>query len=187
MPPLKLAQVPLAKLRPAAYNPRHMPDEELAALARSMTEFGVVDPIIANKDGTVIGGHQRLKAAQLAGIEIVPVIYVSLSKAREKALNLALNRIGGEWDEAKLRNLLEELAGTDLDLELTGFNVEELDWLNDRGEPWTVEDALSELDMKDAVAQPVWVVIRAPADRAEQVREALSAIEVPDVTIETSY
>jgi hypothetical protein len=41
--------------------------------------------------------------------------------------------------------------------------------------------------MKDAVAQPVWVVIRAPADRAEQVREALSAIEVPDVSIETSY
>jgi hypothetical protein len=69
VPQLKLAQVPLAKLRAAAYNPRHMPDEELQALARSMAEFGVVDPVIANKDGTVIGGHQRLKPAQLGGIE----------------------------------------------------------------------------------------------------------------------
>jgi ParB-like chromosome segregation protein Spo0J len=187
VPQLKLAQVPLSKLKAAAYNPRHMPDEELQALARSMAEFGVVDPIIANKDGTVIGGHQRLKAAQVAGIETLPVVYVDLAKDKEKALNLALNRIGGEWDEAKLRTLLEELAASDLDLELTGFSVEELDWLNDRGEPWTVEDALSELDMKDAVAQPVWVVIRAPAERAEEVREALAAMDLPDVTVETSY
>ena len=187
MPQLKLAHVPLAKLKAAAYNPRHMPDEELQALARSMAEFGVVDPIIANKDGTVIGGHQRLKAAQLAGIESLPVVYVDLPKDKEKALNLALNRIGGEWDEAKLRTLLEELAASDLDLELTGFSVDELDWLNDRGEPWTVEDALSELDMKDAVAQPVWVVIRAPAECADEVREAIAAMDLPDVTVETSY
>jgi ParB-like chromosome segregation protein Spo0J len=187
MPPMKLAQVPIGKLKPAAYNPRHFSDEEMASLMRSLREFGFVDPIIANKDGTVIGGHQRLKAAQLAGIETVPVIYVRLTKTKEKALNLALNRIGGEWDEAKLRTLLEELAGTELDIELTGFNVEELDWLNDRGEPWTVEDALTELDMKDAVAQPIWIVIRAPAERAEEVKVALARIKVPDVTVETSW
>lgn len=80
MPPMKLALVHVGKLKPAAYNPRHMPDEELAALARSMTEFGVVDPIIANKEGTVIGGHQRLKAAQIAGIETLPVVYVDMPK-----------------------------------------------------------------------------------------------------------
>jgi len=185
--PLKLTQVPIGKLKPAAYNPRHFSDEEMDSLVRSLREFGMVDPIIANKDGTVIGGHQRLKAARLAGIETVPVVYVNLPKAKQKALNLALNRIGGEWDEAKLRSLLEELAGTDVDLELTGFSVDELDWLNDRGEPWSIEDALTELDMKDAVAQPIWVVIRAPAERADEITQALAGMDLPDVSIQTSY
>ena len=185
--PLKLAQVAIEKLKPAAYNPRHMPQEELDALVRSIEEFGLVDPIIANRGGAVIGGHQRLKAAQIVGLETVPVIFVSLTKAKEKALNLALNRIGGEWDEGKLRVLLTELDASDVDLELTGFTNDELDWLNDRGEPWTVDDALAELDMSDAVAQPIWVVIRAPAERADQVRAALSDMKIPDVSVETSF
>lgn len=183
----KLVQVPIAKLKPAAYNPRHMPDEDLQSLARSMREFGVVDPIIANKDGTVIGGHQRIRAAALAGLETLPVVYVDLDKEREKALNLALNRIGGEWDEAKLRGLLEELAGADIDTGLTGFSEDELAWLNDQGEPWTVDDALKELDTSDAVAKPIWVVIRAPADQADKIAEAIAPLEQDGLSVDKSF
>jgi ParB-like chromosome segregation protein Spo0J len=64
-----------------------------------MKEFGVVDPVIANRDGTVIGGHQRIRAAERLGLPELPVIYVELPKDKGKALNLALNWISGEWDE----------------------------------------------------------------------------------------
>lgn len=187
MAPLKLTHVPIGKLKPAAYNPRHMPLDELEALAKSLEQFGMVDPIIANKDGTVIGGHQRLKAAALAGMESVPVVFVELDKTQEKALNLALNRIGGEWDEAKLRQVLEDLSASEVDLAATGFTEDELAWLADRGEPWSVDDALEELDMTDAIARPLWVVIRAPAERVDEVKAALATVEeVPDVSIEAS-
>jgi DNA modification methylase len=118
-------EVALNLLNPAEYNPRRITEQQLDALTRSMHEFGVVDPIIVNADGTVIGGHQRLKAAERLGLETVPVVYFDLSKPQEKALNLALNRISGEWDEDKLTALLAELAD-DIDLALTGFTDEEL-------------------------------------------------------------
>jgi ParB/RepB/Spo0J family partition protein len=91
--------VPLGHLDPAPYNPRKISEQQLEALARSMKEFGVVDPVISNRDGTVIGGHQRIRAAERLGLSELPVIYVDLPKEKEKALNLALNRISGEWDE----------------------------------------------------------------------------------------
>jgi DNA modification methylase len=118
--------VPLEHLDPAPYNPRKISDQQLDALARSMREFGVVDPVIANRDGTVIGGHQRIKAAERLGLSELPVIYVDLPKEKEKALNLALNRISGEWDEDLLDALLRDLEILDVDLSLTGFTEEEL-------------------------------------------------------------
>lgn len=184
---MKLAHVALDKLKPAGYNPRHISDDELASLVRSIREFGLVDPIVANKDGTVIGGHQRLKAAKIAGLERVPVVYVDLPKDKEKALNLALNRISGEWDEAKLRSLMEELADGDLELELTGFTNDELDWLNDRGEPWTVDGALKELDMEGAVKKPIWAVIRAPAECADVIAAALAGLDDERVSVDRSF
>lgn len=187
---MRLMQVPTTKLKPAGYNPRHISDEELDSLVRSIREYGMVDPIVANKDQTVIGGHQRLKAAKIAGLEKVPVVYVDLPKDKEKALNLALNRISGEWDEAKLRNLMEELSAGSVDLELTGFTNDELDWLNDRGERWTVETALKELDMTTAVKKPIWVVIRAPAEYAAKLGAALDDLEELDaegVSVDRSF
>ena len=70
------ATVPIADLHPDPLNPRQMPEDRLAALMRSMTEFGCVQPIVARRsDGLVIGGHQRLVAAQRLGWEAVPVIW----------------------------------------------------------------------------------------------------------------
>jgi DNA modification methylase len=111
-------------LRPAKYNPRTISEKELADLGRSVGEFGLVDPIIARRaDHTVIGGHQRLAVAERLGLQRVPVIYLDVSEGQAKLLNVALNKIRGDWDEQKLAELLRELEPLpDLDLSVTGFD-----------------------------------------------------------------
>ena len=102
----------IADLRPAEYNPRKRlqpGDEEYERLKRSVETFGYVDPIIINADGTVIGGHQRLFVLQDLGYHEADVSVVSLNKNDEKALNIALNKISGEWDEEKLAAIFSEL------------------------------------------------------------------------------
>lgn len=92
----------IADLKPAEYNPRKSlqpGDPEYESLKRSIETFGYVDPIIVNKDGTVIGGHQRLSVLVDLGYTEADVAVVDLSKHDEKALNIALNKISGEWDE----------------------------------------------------------------------------------------
>jgi ParB-like chromosome segregation protein Spo0J len=79
---------------------------------------------IASRDGTVTGGHQRIKATERLGLAELPVIYVDLPEEKEKALNLALNRISGEWDESLLEALLRDLEALNVDLSLTGFTDE---------------------------------------------------------------
>ena len=110
-------------------NPRNISKEMLDKLRQSLREFGFVDPLVINKDNEVIGGNQRLKAARAEGIKEVPVVVVDLPKNKEKALNLALNKITGEWDEELLKNFIEDLDVEDI--ELAGFNDEELTELED--------------------------------------------------------
>jgi len=87
----------------------------------------MVEPVVVNKNNTVIGGHQRLIACKQLSIDTVPVVYVDLSKKKEKILNLALNRIHGDWDMDKLAVVLEELKMDDGDdLSLTGFSEIEI-------------------------------------------------------------
>jgi hypothetical protein len=74
----------------APYNPRRMSEEDLAALRRSLTFFGVVEPVVVNRrTGRIVGGHQRVKAAEAEGIETLPVVHVDLDEPSEKQLNLA--------------------------------------------------------------------------------------------------
>lgn len=115
-----------ALLRKAApYNPRTISATDLAALAQSMQTFGVVQPIVVNRTtGLIVGGHQRVLAAQEAGIKELPVVYVRLDREKERALNLALNRIQGAWDNTKLSALLADL---DEDVRrMTGFGEIEI-------------------------------------------------------------
>src|SRR5213593_851507 len=106
----------------APYNPRKISDHDLEALRRSLRFFGTVEPIVVNKrSDRIVGGHQRVKAAQAEGIETLPVVYVDLDDPSEKQLNLALNRISGEFDMEKLAELLKELETVGADLDLTGF------------------------------------------------------------------
>ncbi len=124
----------ISSLRPAAYNPRKrlMPgDEEYERLKRSIETFGYVDPIIINADGTVIGGHQRLFVLQDLGYSQADVAVVNLNKQDEKALNIALNKISGEWDEEKLAEIFSELDIDGYDLSVTGFDKKERDEIMD--------------------------------------------------------
>ena len=126
----KLEWIEIDKLNPAKYNPRkdlQPGDLEYIKIKKSISEFGLVDPIVVNKDLTVIGGHQRLKIIKKAGFEKVPCSMVDLSKTKEKALNIALNKISGEWDYPLLKDILVELDTGDLDMEILGFDDKELE------------------------------------------------------------
>jgi len=125
---LVMERVPIGDLRPDPFNPRRISDAELEALTRSIREFGLVDPIIARReDRTVIGGHQRLLAARRLGLDTVPVVFVDLSPEQARLLNLALNRISGDWDRELLARLLADLSeAPDVDVTLSGFAEDEI-------------------------------------------------------------
>src|SRR4051794_11438508 len=106
---LTMHQVPIDQLRPDPSNPRRIGEQELEVLTRSLKEFGFVQPVVARHDDhVVIGGHQRLLAARRLGWTTVPVIYVDLSPEQSHLLNLALNKISGEWDDQLLARLLAD-------------------------------------------------------------------------------
>jgi len=124
---MQIETVPLSKLNPAAYNPRKdlkPSDPEYDKLRKSLKEFGTVDPIVWNKrTGNVVGGHQRLKVLKAEGVKETQVSVVDLPLAKEQALNLALNKISGEWDFGLLQKVLLEIDTSALDIEATGFDV----------------------------------------------------------------
>ena len=127
---MKMEKRKLSELRPADYNPRKLltpEDKEYQDIKRSIEKFGYVDPIIINSDGTVIGGHQRINVLMDLGYDEADVVIVDLDKDNEKALNIALNKITGEWDEIKLKNLLLELDLNEYDLQNTGFSAGEIE------------------------------------------------------------
>lgn len=118
-------------LLPAEYNPRKdlkPGDAEYEKLKRSIEQFGYVEPVIWNKTtGKVVGGHQRLKVLIDMGISEVECVVVELDEDKEKSLNVALNKISGDWDKDKLALLISDLQGADFDISLTGFEPAELD------------------------------------------------------------
>jgi ParB-like chromosome segregation protein Spo0J len=128
LPSLVVEQVPIDELRPDPANPRRIGEEELDSLERSIRQFGFVQPVLARQeDGTVIGGHQRLVAARRLGYTTVPVTWLDLSTEQARLLNLALNKIGGSFDEQLLARLLADLqASPNIDLSLSGFGEDEI-------------------------------------------------------------
>lgn len=124
---MQIEKMKVSDLKYAPYNPRKIDEKELAKLKRSITEFGYVEPIVWNKrTGFVVGGNQRLKALLELGIEEADVVVVDLDDAKEKALNVALNKISGEWDFIKLKDVLTDIDTGDFDIELTGFDLDEI-------------------------------------------------------------
>ena len=132
---MKIEKINIEKLRPSKYNPRKdlkPGDPEFEKLRRSIEEFGYVEPVIWNKlTGAVVGGHQRLKVLQYLGYTDVDCVVLDIDEQKEKALNVALNKISGDWDIPLLTSLLRDLDSNGFDATLTGFDVSELSKLFD--------------------------------------------------------
>lgn len=146
---MDLETIPITSIIPAEYNPRKISDTEYEKLANSINEFGFVDPIIINLNNNhIIGGHQRytvlldqyiqkgenseLNLIRLGDIGwIFPETELTIhDEDYEKALNIALNQISGEWDLDKLEEIFTELTINGFDTELTGFNSLDLEDLD---------------------------------------------------------
>ncbi len=129
---LKIERWPLERLIPYANNARTHSDEQVAQIAASIAEFGFVNPILVGEDGVMIAGHGRVLAARKLGMTEVPVIVLGhLSETQRRALIIADNRIAEQagWDEELLRLELEALREEDFDLDITGFDFDEIDRL----------------------------------------------------------
>ncbi|MBF0296965.1 MAG: DNA modification methylase [Magnetococcales bacterium] len=131
--PLQIEDWPLDRLIPYAKNPRRN-DEVVDRMVGAIREFGFRIPIVAKSDGLVVDGHLRLKAARRLNLETVPVVLADdLTEAQIKAFRLLANQSTNwaQWDEELLKVEMEELRALDFDLEMTGFDLSEIDRLLD--------------------------------------------------------
>ena len=163
----ELTLVSTDKLIPYANNARTHSQEQILKLRSSLREFGFINPVIVDRDLTIIAGHGRVMAAKAEGIKKVPCVFVDhLTEAQKKAYILADNRMALDagWDEELLRVELQELEGLNFDLGLTGFDEKELAdfFAEDKAE---VED--DDYDLTEALEKAsfvergdVWVVGR---------------------------
>ncbi|MDK3882514.1 ParB N-terminal domain-containing protein [Staphylococcus pseudintermedius] len=126
---MELKKMNINDLQPANYNPRvdlEEHDEEYQKIKKSIEKFGYVDPIIWNqKTNNIVGGHQRFKVLKDLGYQEVDVSVVDLDEQGEKTLNIALNKVEGDWDADKLKEVIEELDASMR--ELTGFDDDEIE------------------------------------------------------------
>ena len=138
---MKIIKKQIDELLPASYNPRKdltPDDKEYQKIKRSIEEFGYVEPIIYNvTTNTIVGGHQRLKVLRELGYTEINVVEIEETEEREKALNIALNKIEGEWDMTALKDLLQELDTGEIDMDLTGF------------EDWEIEQLMTQVHQDD--------------------------------------
>ena len=163
----ELTLVATDKLVPYANNARTHSQEQILKLRSSLREFGFINPVIVDRDLTIIAGHGRVMVAKAEGIKEVPCVFVDhLTEAQKKAYILADNRMALDagWDEELLRVELQELEGLNFDLGLTGFDEKELAdfFADDKAE---VED--DDYDLTEALEKAsfvergdVWVVGR---------------------------
>lgn len=151
----ELKMLPVSVLKPAAYNPRKKlkpGDKEYEKIKNSITEFGFADPLVVNADMTIIGGHQRLTVAMDLGYTEVPCAVVDIDKTREKALNIALNKITGAWDDALLADLLKDIEESNFDLGKTGFDPPEIETLFNKVHNKEVKE--DDFDVESELKQP---------------------------------
>lgn len=129
---MEFKKIKIVDLVPASYNPRKAlkpGDAEYEKIKNSISEFGYVDPVIVNEDMTVVGGHQRITVLKDLGYEEIDCVVISIDKTKEKALNIALNKITGEWNKELLAELIKDLQDSNFDVAFTGFDPPEVEQL----------------------------------------------------------
>jgi hypothetical protein len=170
---IKTERITIDKLTPADYNPRDMSDKAREGLSNSINSFGLLQPVIWNKQtGNIVGGHQRLYDLISKGALETDVIVVDFPMAKEKAANIALNHVGisGHYDEDKLQLLLSEISSDDFQ----ALNFEELklpEWED-------LPDVKGTLSLED---MPTKITIKIPHKNAyvkDEVVEACKALIV---------
>jgi len=154
---MKVEKISINKLKPAGYNPRQISKKQYNDLKQSIEKFGLVDPIIINKDFTVIGGHQRLKVCKELNYKEIDCVALFLTKEEEIELNIRLNKSGGDWDFDLLSNFeIEELKEWGFkEIEL-GLNIDKIDdETNDdivitikEGDPVAAKEIYNELEKR---------------------------------------
>ena len=140
---MEFKKINISDLKHAEYNPRKdlkPGDKEFEKIKNSINEFGYCDPIILNSDMTIVGGHQRAKVLKELGYTEIDCVIIDIDKTKEKALNVALNKISGEWDFESLAKLLDDLRTEDYDIELSGFDMKEAEKLWDEYMPKDEQD-----------------------------------------------
>ena len=146
---MEFKKLKINSLIPASYNPRRKlkpGDAEYEKIKNSITEFGYVDPIIVNSDMTIIGGHQRWSVLKALGYDEVDCVVIEIDKTKEKALNIALNKVTGEWNKELLADLIKDLQSLDYDVSMTGFEPPEIDELFNDVHSKDVKDDKFDLD-----------------------------------------
>ena len=127
---MNILEIDINKLIFPKYNPRKKlkpEDKEYQKIKKSIEEFGYTDLVIINKDNTIISGNQRTQVLMDMGYKKIKVVQIDIDKTKEKALNIALNKITGEWDYSMLGDLLLDLDTQNYDLEITGFDLDEIE------------------------------------------------------------
>ncbi|MFB5193056.1 ParB N-terminal domain-containing protein [Alicyclobacillus fastidiosus] len=131
---MEIRVIPVSSINPAPYNPRidlQPGDKDYERLKKSIEQFGFIEPLVWNEQtGNLVGGHQRFKIlTNELHLTEVEVSVVDLDEMQEKALNLALNKLKGGWDDDKLRELIAELDAEEYDLDSVGFSDEDVERL----------------------------------------------------------
>jgi len=153
----------------AKYNPRKdlkPGDVEYEKLRRSIEEFGYVEPVIWNgRTGNIVGGHQRYKVLTSLGYTDIECVVLDIDEQREKALNVALNKISGEFDIPLLTDLLRDLNEDGFDVSLTGFDATEMEDLfkgktsnNVKEDNFDADKAVAEIETLVSQRGDVWLL-----------------------------
>jgi len=166
MTELQIQHIPIDNLIAYARNPRKN-DAVVDKMCASIKEFGFRIPVIAKSDGSVVDGHLRLKAAKKLGLQLIPVILADdLSDAQIKAFRLLANQSANwaDWDDDLLKLELEDLQALNFDLELTGFDFDEIQKLLDATDIDLEEpaeaDAVDPADNTPVISKPgdLWIL-----------------------------
>lgn len=174
-PCLRIMKV--SDITPWKRNPRKISEISMERLDKSVSKLGNLQPVTFNvRTGNLVGGHQRLKLMIVKQVKETPVWCVDLTESQEKLANIALNNTYGNWDEAILKDIIEEVHKENGDFEMTGFDDEWAQKIVSKYDIPTEDQAISELRLED---QPVygdigWLVIRCPKNVLADIKVALS-------------